>query len=282
MRIGNLLLVVVCSAATALAASMAWQWRDLAVVATRGPQRRTAGASALDAVRTLACVASAGFVSGILVVGLGGRLVMRILAATSGDLAQHRVTDAGQAVGNISVSGSLSFMIFAGILIPIAAGVLFVPLRRFVPTRSWIAGIAYGVILLGFFGVDDPLAPDNVDFVILSPLWLAVALVSATSLLFGTTFAALVARLDATLPPLSRPLSALSWRHRAAYSSLIFMFIPFMALPAALYLAGRTVFRGRVGRLIETTPVRQVGQVAVAVLTAVALVMVIGAAGDII
>ena len=282
MRSGNLVLVVVCGAATAFAASMAWRWRDLPVVAARGPQMRTAGASALDALRTLACVVSAGFVSGILVVGLGGRLVMRILAATSGDDAQNRVTDAGEAVGEISVSGSLSFLIFTGILVPLAVAVLFVPLRRFVPTRSWIAGVAYGVILLGLFGVDDPLSPDNIDFIILSPLWLAVALVSATALLFGTTFVALVARLDATLPSLPRPFSALSWRHWTTYASLLLVLNPVLALPAALYVSGRAVSRGRVGAWLETPPVRRTGQVMVAVLTAVALFMVVRAAADIV
>lgn len=44
----------------------------------------TPSSAAIDALRTLACVLTAGFVAGLLVVGFGGRLVMRVLAATSG------------------------------------------------------------------------------------------------------------------------------------------------------------------------------------------------------
>ena len=40
MRSGNLLLVVVCGAAVARAAAMAWRWRDLPVVVTRVPEVR--------------------------------------------------------------------------------------------------------------------------------------------------------------------------------------------------------------------------------------------------
>ena len=207
---------------------------------------------------------------------------MRILAATSGDGAQGSVTDAGEAVGEITLSGSISFLIFVGILVPLAAALLFVPLRRVLPNKAWIAGLALGVILLGFFGVTDPLAPDSVDFIILSPRWLAVTLVSATALLFGMTFTALAARLDATLPSLRRPWSALSWRHRAAYASLICLLIPVLALPAALYVAGRAASHGRLGSLLDNGPLRQAGRVMAAVVTIVALAMVVGATADIV
>jgi len=282
MRSGNLLLVVVCGAAVGVAAAMAWRWRDLPVLVTRVPEVGAAGASSLDAIRTLACMLSAGFVSGLLVVGLGGRLVMRILAATSGDGVQGLVTEAGETVGAITLSGSISFLIFVGILVPLAAALLFVPLRWVLPNRAWIAGLAFGVILLGFFGVTDPLEPDSVDFIILGPPWLAVTLVSATALLFGMTLAALAARLNATLPSPPAPWSALSWRHRAAYSSLICLLNPVLVLPAALYVAGRAVSHGRLGALLENGPLRQAGRVVAAAVVIAALAMVVGATADIV
>ena len=207
---------------------------------------------------------------------------MRILTATSGDGAQGLVTDAGEAVGAITLSGSISFLIFVGILVPLAAALLFVPLRWVLPNRAWIAGLAFGVILLGLFGVTDPLAPDSVDFIILSPPWLAVTLVSATALLFGMTFTALAARLDPTLPSLPRPWSALSWRHRAAYASLICLLNPVLALPAAFYVAGRAAFHGRLGSLLENGPLRQAGHVMAAAVVIGAVAMVVGATADIV
>jgi hypothetical protein len=206
---------------------------------------------------------------------------MRVLAATSGAGAQGATTDAGEAVGEISLGGSISFMIFAGILVPVAVALPFVAFRWFLPNISWVAGLAYGVILLGVLGVDDPLAPDNRDFFILSPTWLAVALVSATALLFGMTFAALSAKLDAALSSGSRPGSKGSWRQKSAYASLIFLVNPFLAPIAAVYVAGRAVSRGRLGRLLEVAPLRLAGRVIVAVLTITALAMVVGAAADI-
>ncbi len=260
---------------------MAWRWRELPVVRTRSREASTARGSALDAVRTLVCVLTAGVVSGSLVVGLGARLVMRVLAATSGDVAQGTVTEAGAVVGEISLGGSVSFFIFAGIILPLIAAFSFVPLRRVLPTRAWIAGLAYGLILLATFGVDDPLAADNIDFRLLSPLWLAVTLIAATALLFGMTFAAITARLDAALPTPPQPWSALTWRHRAAYASLICLVFPFFGGLAALYVAGRAASHGRLGTVLESAPVRAVGNAMAAIVTIVSSGIVIGAALDI-
>ena len=46
-------------------------------------------------------------IAGVLVAGLGGRLMMRVLAATSGDSAQGLVTEAHETVGEITLGGSL-------------------------------------------------------------------------------------------------------------------------------------------------------------------------------
>ena len=64
---------------------MSWRWRHLPLVAGGEAPDDRRGALA-DAERTLGAVASAGVLAGVLVLGLGGRLVMRILAATSGGL----------------------------------------------------------------------------------------------------------------------------------------------------------------------------------------------------
>ena len=94
MRGDNVLLVAVCTAAVVAAATIAWRGRRLPVVAARDTPTSPSTA-AFDALRTLACVLTAGFVAGLLVVGFGGRLAMRVLAATSGSTAQGRSTDAG-------------------------------------------------------------------------------------------------------------------------------------------------------------------------------------------
>jgi hypothetical protein len=57
-------------------------------VTDRLPDQQSAVIVAQDALRSVATVLAAGLASGLLVVGLGGRLVMRILAASSGDRAR--------------------------------------------------------------------------------------------------------------------------------------------------------------------------------------------------
>ena len=54
-------------------------------------------------------------VAGLMTVGLGGRLMMRILAATSPPQAQGRLTDADAIVGEITTGGTVSFVLFVGL-----------------------------------------------------------------------------------------------------------------------------------------------------------------------
>ena len=87
MRAGNLLVVALGGAALLIAIVIAWRGRRLPVYEPRALPT-TPGASALDALRALAAMLGAGAVAGFLVAGLGGRLFMRLMAATSGDGAQ--------------------------------------------------------------------------------------------------------------------------------------------------------------------------------------------------
>jgi hypothetical protein len=168
---------------------------------------------------------SAGVIAGVLTFGLGGRLAMRILAATSGDSAQGLLTDAEERVGEITFGGSLGFVIFVGLFGGVVGGLVFVALRRWLPGRAWAAGLALGVLFL-FAARLDPLDPSNVDFDILSPDLLAVGLFLALFPLFGMTVAALVARFDR-----SYPLVAVRPRALAAYLPLVPLVL---APPAAL------------------------------------------------
>ena len=58
---------------------------------------------------TLAVLAGVG--SGVLIVGAGGRLAMRLLAATAGEGAQGRETEAEEIVGQITTGGTIEFVL---------------------------------------------------------------------------------------------------------------------------------------------------------------------------
>ena len=69
-----------------------------------------------ELIRHLALVGLAGAVSGAIVGGIGGRLVMRIAAVAAPDGVIGSVTENGNRIGDITAGGTLELVIFAGIL----------------------------------------------------------------------------------------------------------------------------------------------------------------------
>ena len=277
MRSANLIVVILGIAGVATAAAIAWRGRSLPLLADLRPAVETRGAAAIDGLHTLAVAMAAGLIAGILVPGLGGRLVMRILGATSSD-AQGVRTDADQLVGEITSSGTIELLIFVGVLGGVIAALAFLVVRRWLPTTAGPAGMVGGVLLLGTIGVSDAMSPDNTDFAVLGPTWLALSLVVALALLFGVTFTALAARLDAGIPNLvARPSSIAS--HGAL---VIFLLIPPLLVGAVVYVTGWAVSRGRLRPLLTGTTSLRIGHAIVAIATIFATVTSIQAISEII
>ena len=135
-----------------------------------------------EGVRVSAAVTFAGFVGGLVGFGLGGRLMMRVLAATSPD-AKGRLTDAEERVGEVTVGGSVFLALFLALFSAAAAG-LFWLLRRWLPRRSVWAGLVAGGVGGGaLVRASGLLDPENRDFAILEPRWLAALLCVAVVLL---------------------------------------------------------------------------------------------------
>jgi len=260
MRTANVVVSVLGIAGVAVAAVFAWRWRHAPLLAQGRPSAATPGRAALDGLRTLAVATTAGIVAGVLVAGLGGRLVMRVLGATSGGAAQGKLTEADEVVGEITTGGTIGIVIFVGLFGGIITALAFVVVRRWIPTTAGPAGLVAGVLLLGTIGVGDAMSPDNVDFAILRPTWLAVTLIVAVALLFGVTFTALAARLDAGMPTLGdRPSSI------AAHGSLVFLVFPPLVVGAAAYVAGRAALHGRLAPLLASSTVRRVGHIVIGI-----------------
>lgn len=142
--------------------------------------------------------------TGLLVVGPGGRLIMRLLAAISGDGAQGKLTEAEEVVGEITLGGTVGFVVFVGL----GGGVLVAVL--FTVTRKWLPPGRVGALALGlgtsvlFATRVEPLRPDNEDFAIVGPSWLAVATFLVLGLLAFLTFAAIAGRVGRSLPMISK------------------------------------------------------------------------------
>ncbi|HVF74027.1 MAG TPA: hypothetical protein VM938_03180 [Acidimicrobiales bacterium] len=157
----------------------------------------------------LAVAAVSGLGAGVLVAGAGGRLVMRLLAVTSPGAARGRVTEANEIVGEITVGGTVGFVVFTGLFFGLGTGVLYLLVRRWLPAGR-LGGLAFGGLLLVVAGTRiEPLRPDNADFDIVGPSSVALLAFGALVVLHGVVVAALAARYATTLPLLARERRAL-------------------------------------------------------------------------
>lgn len=241
-------LTAVCVVALSVAAAIVIRWGGGRRTPPPRPGSRRELLAHLARNATVGIVG--GIAAGVLVGGLGSRLVMRALAATSGDAAEGRLTDAGELVGQITVDGTLGLVVFVGVFGGIVGGLLYVLVRSWLPQRIWLAGMVFGLILLVCVAQVDPLSPDNSDFTILRPTWLAVLLVAALFPAFGVTLAALVERLDQGWP-----------RHPAGFAPLALLLIPQLAIPT-LVVVGLAL----IGQRLDIHPSVRVGHVVLVVI----------------
>lgn len=161
------------------------------------PSVRGAG---LRYLRGVALALAGGFWAGALVTGPAVRLIMRLLAVTAGDSAQGKITEAEEVVGNIDLGGTIGLHVFGGILPGLLSGALYVLIRRWLPAGR-AAGVAFGAMHLVIAATRiDPLRPDNVDFDLVGPGWLAVLTFGAAAILHGMAVTAFVNRYSTVFP----------------------------------------------------------------------------------
>jgi hypothetical protein len=183
------------------------------------------------------------FLAGVLTIGAGARLMMRVLAATSADDVQGLRTEADEIVGDVSVDGSMFLIVIVGIGAALVGLALFSILRRWLPDRSLAAGLVGVAIGAGMLvrpvGL---LTSANSDFTLVTPVALAVALCLATLALFGATFGVLV---DWLAPRWPRP----GWNARGVVSVLPFAVLlsapPLFVATVIIVLAGTVAPRLR-------------------------------------
>ena len=132
----------------------------------------------------------AGGVAGGLAVGIGSRVAMRVVALTSGRIGTGVRPDSGAVPGTFTLEGTM-FLIVAGAMFGAVLGLAltFVAVRWLPerPTARVLVITAIGGGLVGRALLD----PDNVDFALFGPTWLAVGLFAACSLGYGLLLARL-------------------------------------------------------------------------------------------
>ncbi len=203
------------------------------------PDRRpSVETSVLRYLRGLAIALVGGFWAGVLVTGPFVRLIMRLLAVTAGDDAQGRLTEADEVVGSIDLGGTIGLVVFGGILPGLLSGAIYVVCRRWLPSGR-LGGVVFGVLHLVVAATRiDPLRPDNPDFDLLGPGWLAVTAFGLASIFHGMAVVAIANRYSHNFPP---PASNRAARTRALLPLVLpaLLLIPAftLLLPVAIGLA---------------------------------------------
>lgn len=152
----------------------------------------------VDVLRDIVRGGLAAVVAGMVVLGLGGRVVMRVAAAVNPDATGLR-TEAGEVVGAITAQGSLALLLFGGLAGGIVAGIVWVVVSPWIPwtgPRRWVLAMPVTVALGGSFLVQS----GNPDFTILGPDLPIVALLLGLVALFGAAVAWLDDGLQRRLP----------------------------------------------------------------------------------
>ena len=208
-----------------------------------------------------------GVVGGLLAAGAGGRLAMRLLAATAGDDAQGRITEADEVVGEITVGGTVGFVVFGGLFAGLVCAVIYLLLRKWLPS-GLVGGLVLGALVLVTLGSRvEPLRSDNPDFDLVAPGWLAVLVFAALAFLHVLVVVAVMARVSRSLPLLS------------ARRRVVLAYLPLLLLLPTVFVGGVVVVILLVGAAISTQPaVRRVWRDARLLLAGRILIAVVGCA----
>lgn len=152
------------------------------------------------AARLPVAAAVGGAVAGVVGLGVGLRVAMRVVALLNRDAFVF--TENGNVVGEITLSGTLSVLL-AGATGGVVLGLLYGVVRSWLPWSGWRRGTVYGVLLSAAFGtllVDS----ENLDFALLDEDAVAIVLLLASPVLYGTILGALVDRFEPREPRLLR------------------------------------------------------------------------------
>jgi len=199
---------------------------DVGIGSAKGAARDEFALRADRVIREVAIGGLAGLITGVLVFGIGGRLFMRI-AAVIDPTAVGLTTSNGNRIGEITLGGTVGFVIAIGLLFGVVAGILWVVIAPWLPGRGAVRALANGVAgaaITPFFVV----RADERDFQLLEPTAVAIAMIVGLAAVGGIVVALSDGQLRRRLPPTS------SESRRAALAYRILTGIGLLFLPVVI------------------------------------------------
>jgi MFS family permease len=162
-----------------------------------------------EAIRHMAIIGIAGLIAGVLIGGVGGRVFMRLSAVIAPDRA-GAITENGAVVGEITVGGTIAFILFIGIFAGGFGAVIYTISEPWLAWAGPMQGLVFGAFLLatGSVAVFDP---GNPDFRILDNDPRNVIMLIVLHLSFGVVLFAVLPGLARRLPTVDeqRPIDSI-------------------------------------------------------------------------
>jgi hypothetical protein len=175
-------------------------------------------ATATAAAGRFAFIVAVGLGLGVLVGGVLGRLLMFVLIRLNED-ARGRVSDDGFVMGQFTLSGSFNLVV-VGASLGAFGGIVYAAARHLTFGPEWwrLTSVVLGAALpVGALIVHD----DGVDFTVLEPPELAIAMFVLLPGLYGLLLLLIVERRLAPPAPSWQRLEILRWVLRAAAASVL-------------------------------------------------------------
>jgi hypothetical protein len=175
-------------------------------------------------LREIARGGLAGLIAGILVGGVGGRILMSLTAVMNPN-ATGLLTENGEVVGRFTLQGTVALIIFGGLSASALGAVVWVIVSPWVPgtgARRALLMMPIAVAIGSFILIEST----NPDFLILRPTQIILALLVALVALNGAAIAWLDDALERRLPrPGPRPI-----RTAIAYGIVSMLGLPMLLL----------------------------------------------------
>ena len=162
-----------------------------------------------ELIRHIGIVGIVGVSLGLIVGGIGGRVLMRIAAVVAPDRVTGLTTENGNVIGDITVGGTIALLIFVGILFGGIGAVAYVISERWLSWTGAFRPLVFSILLLA---VASPIVlhSNNIDFLLVGNYELIVGMFGALFLLYGIPLPLLASALERRLPEVNpdRPLQS--------------------------------------------------------------------------